>query len=105
MGSSLRTKNYLDLNLPSYFWKQLAGQNLTKLDLEHIDKFSIKCLDEIINIDKRGVDETNFSDYIDEHFTTCLSNGVEVELIKDGKHKKVTFNNRFEYVDLVIKKR
>jgi hypothetical protein len=75
------------------------------LDLEHIDKFSIKCLDEIINIDKRGVNESNFEDYIDEHFTTCLSNGVEVELINQGKQKKVTFHNRLDYVDLVIKKR
>ena len=62
-------------------------------------------MDEIINIEKRGVGENNFEEYIDEHFTTCLSNGVEVELEKDGKQKKVNFGNRENYVELVMEKR
>jgi len=53
------------------------------------------------NIDKKGIDETNFNEIIQEKFVTCLSDGTEVELVKGGKNKLVTFDLRFEYCQLV----
>jgi len=105
MGSAIRTKIYLDINMPTLFWKQLTGEPLTKTNLEHCDKMAVKYLDDITNAAKKGISKENFEDFFDESFTTYLSNGEQVELVADGKKKRVTYDNRLEYVDLVLKKR
>ena len=57
MGLAVRSKNYLDLNLPSIVWKQITQSPLTRKDLEYIDKCSINYLDEMSNIDKRNIND------------------------------------------------
>lgn len=47
MGCSIRSRNFLNLDLPSIVWKSLVDAPLTKKDLENIDKFTIQCLDDI----------------------------------------------------------
>lgn len=37
-GLALRSKQYLNLNLPSWFWKQLAFEPCTLADLEEVDQ-------------------------------------------------------------------
>ena len=44
----------------------------------------------MINIHKKGIDENNFNDLIQEKFVTYLSNGSEVELFPGGKSEMVT---------------
>ena len=44
----------------------------------------------MISIQKKGVDETNFNDLIQEKFVTYLSDGSEVELLPNGKSILVT---------------
>ena len=76
MGLAIRSKNYLDLNLPSIVWKQITQSTLDRKDLEYIDKCSINYLDEMTNIDKRNItDNETFNMAFDETFTTYLSNG------------------------------
>ena len=90
MGCSIRTRNFLNLDLPSIIWKQLVDVPVTRKDLEYIDRYLIQCLDDIIHINKKGVDENTFSDIIQEKFVTTQSDGSEVELIPGGKSKIVT---------------
>ena len=90
MGCSIRTRNFLNLDLPSMVWKQLVDVPVNRKDLENIDRYLIQCLDDIINIHKKGVDENSFSEIIQEKFVTTLSDGSEVELIPGGRSKIVT---------------
>jgi len=64
---------------------------VNRKDLEGIDRYLIQCLDDVININKKGVEEENFSDTIQEKFVTCLSDGSEVELCTGGKSMMLTF--------------
>jgi len=55
----------------------------------------------VINIHKKGIDESNFHDIIQEKYVTCLSDGTEVEIQTGGKSKSVTFERRNEWAELV----
>ena len=90
MGCSIRTRNFLNLDLPSMVWKQLVDVPVNRKDLENIDRYLIQCLDDIINIHKKGVDENSFSEIIQEKFVTTLSDGSEIELVPGGRSKIVT---------------
>ncbi len=41
MGCSIRSRNFLNLDLPSIVWKSLVDAPLTRKDLENIDKYTI----------------------------------------------------------------
>ena len=41
MGCAIRTKNFLNLDLPSIIWKQLVDSPITRKDLENIDRYTI----------------------------------------------------------------
>ena len=103
IGYAMRTGEFLNLDLPSIFWKQLLEAPVDRKDLELIDRYTIQCLDDIYNIHKKGVTAQNFSFIVDQKFTTCLSDGSEVELINEGRNMEVNFGNRNKYCDLVEK--
>ena len=105
IGMSFRMGHLLAINLSSLFWKQLLGDPVDRADLKAIDSYCVQCLDDIVNIDKKGVDAASFESYIDTCFVTRLSDGSEVELKKNGREIRVTFANRMEYVQLVEKVR
>ncbi len=105
IGMSFRMGHVLAVNLTSLFWKQLLGDPVDRSDLKAIDSYCVQCLDDIVNIEKKGVDAGSFESYIDTYFVTRLSDGSEVELKKGGKEIRVTFANRLEYVQLVEKAR
>lgn len=105
MGASIRSKVYMAISLPSLFWKKLSRLPVDKEDLMIVDKLAVKYLEDIANCTKSSVTPENFADYYDEHFTTFLSNGEEVELVPDGKTLPLTFHNRHEYCRLVLAKR
>ena len=105
IGMSFRLGHLLSLNLSSVFWKRLAGERLDKADLRGIDAYCVQCLDDIVNIDKKGIDGKSFLQVIDDCFVTRLSDGSQVELLKNGLTTKLTFENRMEYAALVEKAR
>ena len=105
MGMSFRLSHLLPLSLPSLFWKQLMSDSVDRSDLKHIDTFCVQCLEDIANIEKKGIDKSTFSGVIDVCFVTRLSDGTEIELMKGGKNIKVDFDNRKEYANLVEKAR
>jgi len=99
-GIAIRSQNPIQVNWPSLVWKQLVRQPLLRSDISSIDEIFIKCNNDMIDIDKKGVTEEMFSENIEESFTTYNSAGTEVELIEGGRNIQVTFNNRVKYVNL-----
>jgi hypothetical protein len=47
-------------------------------------------MDDIRNLDKKGIDDSNFDTVIDQQFVTTLSDGTQIELLPKGEKKKVT---------------
>jgi len=83
-------------------WKSLLNETPTIQDLEAIDSTALKAVDSIRNIDQTGVDAESFADLFFENFTTYLTDGSQVELRPGGRSMDLTFDNRFEYCDLVL---
>ena len=105
IGMSFRLSHLLPLNLTSAFWKQLVGETLDRNDLKSIDAYCVQCLEDITDIEKKGIDAASFESVIYETFVTRLSDGTQKELKAKGKDTIVTFENRYEYVQLVEKVR
>lgn len=62
MGLAIRTKNILNLNLPSIVWKPLVGDAVTEEDVSSIDVLSFKILEEIKKMEVVD-DPQTFNDY------------------------------------------
>ena len=105
MGVAIRGKEYLTLSLPPIIWKSIVGENLTREDLEAVDQFLVISLDKLRDIDKEGIDASNFNDVFFETFTTVSTDNRVVELIPNGAAVPVLYDNRTEYCDLVIEYR
>jgi hypothetical protein len=105
-GIAIRTKEYLALNIPSIIWKLLVNDTPSIEDLEAIDLSLVKSINSIRHIDQEGIDNNDsFSQIFFETFTTTTSDDRIVNLLPDGANIDVTYDNREEYCDLVIKYR
>jgi E3 ubiquitin-protein ligase HERC2 len=100
IASALRTKMPLSLDLPSIFWKQILGDEVSLSDLEEIDKLSVQAYTEM-----KAMDVSKFEELVSEKFIVQLSDQTEVELKENGKEIPVTFQDRDEFVKLAIQKR
>lgn len=69
-----------------------------------MDQLAFNLINELKTI-KGKITEEEFLQGYDMNFTTILSSGEEFELCKDGKSKRVNFENISEYIDLMIKAR
>ena len=95
MGVCIRTNTNLALNLPSFVWKQLVGQQLTAEDLLDFDDGIEAELSDMV----RCTSKDNFEEmYGGKYFTAMLSDGSTVDLVPNGHQKEVTFENRLDYV-------
>ena len=103
MGIAIRSKEYLALSIPSLIWKLLVSDSPTLEDLEGVDLSLVKSMNSIRHIDQEGIDADTFSMTFFETFTTTTTDDRIVELVLDGATKDVTFENRTEYCDLVLK--
>jgi len=105
MGVAMRTRNLLNLDLPSLVWKSLVGIELDEDDLKATD---FSCWNALQFRDHNGqaITAKTFSDLLDQcRFTCCLTDGTEVPLLPDGHAMPVTYQRRAEYARLVIKTR
>ena len=68
--------------------------------MEEIDKAFI----DFINFIKNS-NEESFEENLSEHYTVNLSNKQSVELVPQGGKKKVDFESRMAYIDLLMKAR
>lgn len=105
MGIAIRSKEYLALNIAPLIWKLLVDDVPTVEDLEGVDVSLVKSINSLRNIDKEGIDAEMFSMTFFETFTTTTTDDRIVDLVPGGVAKDVTFENRHEYCDLVLKVR
>ncbi|KAG2824310.1 hypothetical protein PC118_g9819 [Phytophthora cactorum] len=101
MGASIRSKQYLALNLAPLVWKKLAGERLVLDDLAAVDSMLVNSMSRMRTIDHYGVTEEMFEDIVMETFTTLGADNQVIELKPGGAHLPVTFSSRCEYADLV----
>ncbi|KAL3666670.1 hypothetical protein V7S43_008299 [Phytophthora oleae] len=101
MGASIRSKQYLALNLAPLVWKKLAGERLTLDDLAAVDSMLVNSMSKMRTIDRYGVTEEMFEDIVMETFTTLGADNRVLELKPGGAQLPVTFSSRCEYADLV----
>ncbi|GMF49964.1 unnamed protein product [Phytophthora fragariaefolia] len=101
MGASIRSKQYLALNLAPTVWKKLAGERLGLDDLAAVDSMLVNSMSKMRTIDRYGVTEEMFEDIVMETFTTLGADNHVIELKPGGAHLPVTFSSRCEYADLV----
>ncbi|KAG1697492.1 hypothetical protein DVH05_015941 [Phytophthora capsici] len=101
MGASIRSKQYLALNLSPLVWKKLAGERLTLEDLAAVDSMLVNSMSKMRTIDRYGVTEEMFEDIVMETFTTLGADNRVLELKPGGAQLPVTFSTRCEYADLV----
>ncbi|CAH0559020.1 unnamed protein product [Brassicogethes aeneus] len=96
MGIAIRTGSPLSLNLAEPVWKQLAGIELTPADLTEIDRDYVPGL---LCIRDMGAEEPLFQN-LEMPFSTPSSCGQDVPL--STKYKRITYENRLEYVKLAL---
>ncbi|ETL24524.1 hypothetical protein L916_21469, partial [Phytophthora nicotianae] len=101
MGASIRSKQYLALNLAPLVWKKLAGERLVLDDLAAVDSMLVNSMARMRTIDRYGVTEEMFEDIVMETFTTLGADNRVIELKPGGAHLPVTFSSRCDYADLV----
>lgn len=96
MGIAIRTGSPLSLNLAEPVWKQLAGIDLTPADLTEIDRDYVPGL---LCIRDMAADEPLFQN-LEMPFSTPSSCGTDVPL--STRYKRITYENRLEYVRLAL---
>ncbi|XP_025832237.1 E3 ubiquitin-protein ligase HERC2 [Agrilus planipennis] len=96
MGIAIRTGSPLSLSLAEPVWKQLAGMELTPGDLTEVDRDYVPGL---LCIRDMGPDERMFQN-LEMPFSTPSSSGVDVPL--STRYKRITYENRLEYVKLAL---
>ncbi|XP_017782464.1 PREDICTED: E3 ubiquitin-protein ligase HERC2 isoform X2 [Nicrophorus vespilloides] len=96
MGIAVRTGSPLSINLAEAVWKQLAGMELTPGDLTEVDRDYVPGL---LCIRDMGPDERLFQN-LEMPFSTPSSCGTDVPL--STKYKRITYENRMEYVRLAL---
>ena len=105
-GIAIRAKEYLALHIPSIIWKLLVNDVPTLEDLEAIDLSLVKSINSIRHIEQEGIyNNEQFSQIFFETFTTTTSDDRIINLLPDGANIDVTYDNREEYCDLVLKYR
>jgi len=103
MGIAVRTKTVLDLDLSSFIWKPLVGEEPTVADLDAIDmnfvQFGIRSLE---NPEAAGITKESFSSVIFNTFVATSASGREVPLLENGASIPVTWENRLTYAKLAL---
>ena len=77
-GFAIRSTGFLNLNLPSFIWKQILDQTIEISDLDRIDVHTANFLEDLMNLESKDIDEEKFEYLYDQEYNTILSNGKEV---------------------------
>ncbi|XP_021370838.1 probable E3 ubiquitin-protein ligase HERC1 isoform X1 [Mizuhopecten yessoensis] len=102
-GVAIRTKKPLDLHFAPCVWKLLVGIPLQHEDLEEVDHLYIQSLIGISDIQKSGVNETNFHEFIPlDSFLGQSSDGRLIPVISGGSTIRLHFHNRRDYVEAAL---
>ena len=104
MGMAFRSGQILDLKLPPSFYKGLAGEPLSINDLKGTDLYAVQAIQELEKT-KKTVSEEMFDQFGAQTWTTRLSDGEEISLVKDGTTKTVTYKEIDKYIKTVLETR
>mmetsp|Transcript_8144 Transcript_8144/g.8008 ORF Transcript_8144/g.8008 Transcript_8144/m.8008 type:complete len:924 (-) Transcript_8144:32-2803(-) len=99
MGCCARTGTRMTLDLPSFFWKPLVGENLRVEDLALIDTPVYEMLKLMENASQELFEESF------ENFCTRLSDGSVIDLKPNGHNIPVTYETKDEFIALVLNAR
>lgn len=103
MGLAVRTKNVLDLDLPSIVWKALVSDTVTEEDVLAIDLLSFKILDELKKFENTGgLAPELFTACVNSKFVVIGSDQRVYELVKGGQDIPVTWDNRKQFASALI---
>jgi hypothetical protein len=106
MGLSLRTRNLLNLQLPSLVWKPLVGAPVSLADVVAVDVLSGNALRELQSeLSKEEFEKAMSGGNNDpcQHFVATGSDGKDYPLVPNGAQKALTFENRQEYSSLLLR--
>jgi E3 ubiquitin-protein ligase HERC2 len=104
MGMAIRNKMYMAFSFPSIVWKGLVNAEITKDDVNNIDIAFMQSLDHRRNLEKMGITSAEMFEELDtEYFVITGSDGKEVPIKPNGEKIRVTWENRFEFCDLLLK--
>lgn len=103
-GIAMRTRKPLPLALAPLIWKLLVGEPVTTEDLEETDSMYVQSLRCIRDIHLSEVTEENFHDVIPlETFEGISCTGKVVPVVCGGQNIQLTFANRVQYFEQVVK--
>ena len=98
MGVCVRTGAHLNLDLPQFVWKQLAGQKVSHEELIEIDIGFWRLLSFMLTASRQMYEESIF-----ETWSVTLSDQETlVELRDGGKDERVLYEERLEYIKLAL---
>lgn len=93
VGSAIRCRMELNLNIPLLFWKGFVGDPITLMDGQEVDKDFFLSLQAIQNIKSYEELEAILGDMT---YAIRLSSGELVALNENETDKMITWENRFE---------
>ena len=104
LGICLRSKDTFPIRFAPVVWKALVNEEVTIADVQAINPFHSRAVSQLRDIatGKSKIISTaeQFEALIQETFTIVSADGRIVELVPDGKSKKVRFDNLLEYCNL-----
>ncbi|KAG5885881.1 hypothetical protein JTB14_019144 [Gonioctena quinquepunctata] len=103
-GVAIRTRKPLALPIAPIIWKLIVGEPVTIEDLEDTDCMYIQSLRCIRDIHLSGVTKEYFHDVIPiENFEGTSCTGKVVPIVYGGRIVPLTFENRAQYYEQVVK--
>jgi hypothetical protein len=99
MGCCARTGARLTLDLPSFFWKPLVGETVRFEEMTDIDYPTMEML-KIIESASPELFSESF-----ENFCIRLSDGSSFDLIPNGQFTPVTYENKADFIDRLLRTR
>ena len=97
--SNIKHKYNLNLNLHPIFYKKLLFKEITFNDIETFDLLTFKYISSLEAIkDKKEFDEKYPNLYFTAH--SSADNSVIIELVENGKYRKVSFGQLKRYIKL-----
>jgi hypothetical protein len=98
MGLAMRTRELLQLDLPSVLWKPLVGADITEHDIESMDRTAFNILDQVKMLEGKvasgEIKTDEFADLLGLQFEAQGSDGLLHPLVDNGHHIPVQWARR-----------
>jgi len=97
MGLAIRGGHVLNIDFPPPIWSLLVGRPLSRSALLEFNALAYRIIQQYA---EPNMQRDEFDKLPMQRFVTMTSDGREIELKPGGANVNVTFDNRFEYVEL-----